>query len=219
MKDTNPSATSRLLLAACIPVHAKSFGEWRVHAFDQFCLVTGGDVTLELGNRKMEMEAPSLALIRRGERHGFWKQQGQSPSFWILYFQSGRSVFEKLPALNQAEPARRIWRLSTNQVASFQHYFVRMILERAGHPEGPVDAESAWLELLMVTVERWAEPKPWMGVEKAATESEVAELPTKINGHARPADVSLEPLNFEIPTYESLRLLFRKTFGASSHKL
>lgn len=218
MKERDTSSVSRLLLAACIPVHAKSFGEWRTHTFDQFCLVTDGDVGLELAHRKVELEAPTLTLIRRGEEHGYWKMPGQNPNFWVLYFQPGQSVYEALPVLNQTDPAKRIWRMSTNQVASFQDFFIRMVSERAAHPESGLGAETAWLNLLMVTVARWAEPKPWMAQDKPAYEPDL-EVPAKTNGHARPADISMEALNFEMPTYESLRLLFGKTFGASPHKL
>ena len=115
MKNNDSLPDPRLLLAACIPSHAKTFGEWRSQPFDQLCLVCDGDVGLEQGERKFEIGAPTVILTRRGEKHGFWKLAGQHPNFWILCFRSNRSVFEQLPALNHPDPIKRVWRLSTNQ--------------------------------------------------------------------------------------------------------
>ena len=209
MKEINASADPSLLLAACIPAHAKSFGEWRTQPYDQFCLVTDGDVALEIGSRKFEIGAPALVLIHRGERHGYWKLTGQTPLFWVLFFRSVRSVYEQLPDLGQADPSKRVWRLSTNQVSAFKGMFVRIIAERALHPDSPSSAESAWLRLLMVTVQRWVEPLA------PVQETESISLKPKINGHA----AKLDPLDAELPTYEALRLLFGKTFRTTPNKL
>jgi len=209
MKESNAPSGPRLLLAACIPARAKSFGEWRSHTFDQFCLVTDGDVGLEIGSQKFEIGAPTLLFIRGGEKHGYWKLTGQSPNFWLIAFREGRAVYEGLPALNQRDAGRRVWRLSANQSATFRGFFIRMVCERAAHPEKSSPAEAAWLKLLMVAVQRWVEPKPWAGVETTADQEESIPLPPRINGHSP----KIEPVDLEVPTYESLRHLFGKTFG------
>jgi hypothetical protein len=211
MKESNAHAGPRLLLAACIPSHAKTFGEWRSHTFDQFCLIADGDVGLELGSRKFEIGAPTLLFIRGGEKHGYWRMAGQSPNFWVLAFRDGRPIYENLPALNQRDAGRRMWRLSANQSAAFREFFIRLICERAAHPEKASPAESAWLRLLMVAVQRWVEPKPWAGVEAPGSQAELLQTPARINGHAR----KLEQVDLEVPTYDSLRHLFRKTFGGN----
>ena len=217
MKEAESSVDPSVLLAACLPSLPRNSGRWRDHPFDEFCLITDGAVRVGLDGRKRKLSGDTLLLIRRGERHAYWNIPSQRPKFWVLFFKAGKSLYRTLPALEDPDPARRVWRLASAQAAAFKDLLVRLVAERCKGGSGAAMAQAAWLHLLMVMVQRWTESEDWVDVALPAVESEWIKFSEQINPGPLKSPEASELADFDWTDPKSMPERFKKIFGSSHY--
>jgi hypothetical protein len=154
----NASVDPRLVAAACVPSCEDSLDRQLGQSIDLFCLVTGGKCQIERGPERIQLEANTLILVRAGEGRLLRRRQRSSPALWLVYFQASRRLYERLPVLAEADPVKRVWKLTDSEVESFKDLFVKLTVERAREQADARHAEAGWLSLLMVSVQRWKGP-------------------------------------------------------------
>jgi hypothetical protein len=148
----------RLVAAACVPPSEESFDRHLAHSVDLLCLITGGKCWLERGPERLLLEPNTLILVRAGEGRLLRRRQRSNPALWLVYFQASGRFYEKLPVLGEPDPAKRIWKLAEPELDGFKDIFVKLTVERAGSRNDARQAESGWLSLLMVSLQRWKSP-------------------------------------------------------------
>ncbi len=211
-------AEARVLVAACLATQLGSFGSWHTVAYDEFYLVTEGSIYAGLAEEKVKIAPDTLILVHNGESRGFWNVSNQNPKLWTLLFTPGAQPYEGLPALRETDPRKRIWKLTPDQVLTFKSLFVKIAAERSSKRTANAIAETAWLRLLMVMLQRWTEARP-KEVAAQSAGSDLLNLWQKINDSIwQPASTRTQ-LYADMPNYDSLRHRFRKTFGSSPQKL
>ena len=212
MKEKRSSAGLHVVMAACVPARQASFDRWRVHGLDELCLIADSTVLAAVSEHEHEAGPGTLVLIKRGERHRFCAMSRKQANLWTLHFRSDQGIYSQLPALHEPDPARRFWQLTPDQVLGFKSTFARIVAERASRRRAREEAESAWLHLLLVNVQRWAEPESVVDEGLCASPSEVLKLPEKINESLlKGADSG----DFDWVEPKSVPHRFRKIFGSS----
>jgi hypothetical protein len=136
-----------------------------------------------------------------------------------VFFKAAKKWYEPFPALAAHEPLRRIWRLSADQTSVFKSLVVKIAAEHTAHRTASTLAESSWLRLLMVTVQRWTENVRSMDVSPQIAEPDVLNLWQKLNEMVWQSGDSKRQLHLDLPNYDSLRHRFQKIFGISPQKL
>lgn len=192
--------------------------DFHSHPFDEFTLVTDDCTTNGYGLGKIQTAPNTLFLFRRGEAHGFWNTAAQSPRFWVVHFEPGSVLSEELSRLRALNPSDRVWHLPGGAVATFKWIFLRLFTEHAqAHPHGPL-AEAALLQLLLVSVERWAAGEAAQSLCPEIPDPEVLRLWHLINEYVgHPAEFSRRI--GDLAGYDSLRHRFKDVFGASPTQL
>lgn len=181
---------------------------------DEICLVANDGSIIRHGGVEREAEAGTVFLFRRGERHGYRNRARQEPHLWLVHFIADEALYRDCPRLAAADPERRVWTLSRDQLAGYQGLFVRLQAELVGDRPGAQAAAAAWLRLLLIGAARWDAP----GAPAQSPPPHDAELMTLwevINDHVeRPADFA-SALRRRVPNYDSLRHRFRRVYACA----
>lgn len=185
-----------------------------VHEHDEICLVLGDGTVMRHAGVERAAAPGTAFLFRRGELHGHRNGPGQEPHLWLVHFRADPALERACPRLADADPARRVWRLSAEQVAAWQALFIRLMAEsldpgRAGHPA----AVSGWLRLLLVAAARW-DGGDAPGPAAVHADPAMAALWELLNQHVESTDADFRAaLARRLPGYDSLRHRFRRLYG------
>jgi hypothetical protein len=139
----------------CLQTRAGSSHGWHTHPFDELCLVEGTATTIGHAGEQTTAATETLYLFRRGERHGYWNAKRQSPVLWVIHYH-GHDGLDSALTFAGSVPDQRIWRLSREQAETFKALHLKISLERSLGRTGGEAAQSAWLQLLLVSVARWS---------------------------------------------------------------
>jgi transcriptional regulator GlxA family with amidase domain len=136
-----------------------------------------------------------------------------------VHFTRGAGLHTALPTLGAADPVKRAWQLTPDQVETFKWIFLQLLNEHSAERPQRAFAASAWLQLLLVTVHRWAtrSSEPTITAPSSAN-AEVLRLWHLINESVSKPNDELADL-YAAPNYDSVRHAFRKAFGCSPREM
>lgn len=213
------SATPQLVSLRTISVEDGGTFDWHAHPFEEFTLVTGDRCLIGYPPGWRETEANTLLHYHNGERHGAWVSPRQRPRFWVVHFSADLSLYPGLKQLTPADPVRRVWTLTPEQCETFQWIFLQMLNEHSSGRSHRESAASAWLQMLLVSVERWAGPVgDSLPAVPPRASADVLRLWHLVNAAVSKPSDELREL-YEAPNYDSARHAFRKTFACSPREM
>jgi hypothetical protein len=212
-------ATPQLVSLRTISVEDGGTFDWHSHPFDEFTLVTDDHCLIGYPPGWRETEANTLLHYQARERHGAWVSPRQHPRFWVVHFTADAKLYPDLAQFNQTDPARRAWTLSPEQCETFQWIFLQMLNEHSsGRPHREAVA-SAWLQMLLVSVQRWSDRTSDSAPAVPPRASpDVLRLWHLVNAAVTKPSEELQGL-YSAPNYDSARHAFRKTFGCSPREM
>lgn len=202
----------------CLVAEPGASFEWHSHPFEEFTLVADDDTVIGYPPGERPTQKNTLLMYHRGERHGAWCLARQSPRFWVVHFTADAEFRRQTERLNSSSPHERVWQLSLEQSASFRWMFLQMLTERTHRRNQSLLAESAWLQLLLISVERWAQGDTVPNPTPARISPEAIQLWHLVNALVGMPDEFLKRIH-RIPNYDSLRHSFRKAFGCSPREM
>lgn len=193
--------------------------DWHSHPFSEFTLVTDDHCLIGYPPGWRETDANTLLHYFPGERHGGWVSPRQRPRFWVVHFTADAALCSGLAQLSSPDPTHRVWSLSADQCETFQWIFLQMLNEHSSERPCRDSAASAWLQLLLITVQRWASPAGETAtVVPPRASAEVLRLWHLVNAAVNKPSDELKEL-YSAPNYDSARHAFRKTFGCSPREM
>lgn len=211
--------TPQLISLRTISVENGAVYDWHSHPFEEFTLVTDDHCLIGYPPGWRETDANTLLHYHAGERHGSWSSPRQRPRFWVVHFSAGETLYRGLEHLNSSDPTQRAWSLSPEQSETFQWIFLQMLNEHSSGKVHRESAASAWLQLLLVTVQRWAYPTGnTSSVIPPRASAEVLRLWHLVNAAVNKPSEELKEL-YAAPNYDSARHAFRKAFGCSPREM
>lgn len=185
---------------------------WHSHAFCEFTLVTDDSCTIAYPPGEQPVQADTLFFYQAGELHGSASSRQQSPRFWVVHFSAPPQLFATFPALANHNPANRVWRLRPEQAESFRWLFLQLLNERTRTQSLRLEAEAAWLNLLLISVQRWAEGLSAEPLTPGVANPELLKLWHVVNSCvSNPGDFQAQI--HSLPNYDSLRHGFKRAFG------
>ena len=215
MADASSNVIPKLISMRTLAAEAGSTYEWHSHSFEEFTLVTDDACLIGYPPGWRETAAGTLLHYHEGERHGAWTSPKQRPRFWVIHFSGGSGVYQTLAHLRDADPTKRAWSLKAEQLDTVRWLFLQLLNEHSGSREDRAAAASAWLQLLLVMVNRWAAKSGEQTLVMPSTaNAEVLRLWHLVNGAVSKSNDELEEL-YAAPNYDSVRHAFRATFGLS----
>lgn len=193
--------------------------DWHSHTFEEFTLVTDDSCLIGYPPGWLHANNGTLLHYHPDERHGAWVSPHQRPRFWVLHFKADQTLYPTLAPLNVPDPARRVWTLTVEQREMFQWFFLQMLNEQSAERSHRQDSISAWLQLLLISVTRWAgRLADTSTVLPSQTRPEVIRLWHRVNEAVSKPNDELADL-YSTPNYDSVRHAFRKTFGHSPREM
>jgi AraC-like DNA-binding protein len=215
MSDTLSSVAPKLIAMRTLAADAGATYEWHSHPFEEFTLVTDDACLIGHPPGWRDTSAGTLLHYHAGERHGAWTSPQQRPRFWVIHFSGGSGVYQTLTHLLNTDAAQRAWALKAEQLDTMRWLFLQLLNEHSGSREDREAASSAWLQLLLVMVNRWASRSgEQTAVIPSNANAEVLRLWHLVNGAVSKPNDELEAL-YAAPNYDSVRHAFRATFGMS----
>lgn len=217
MRDhTNTDAPHLISLRTIAAQGGDSF-EWHAHDFDEFTLVTGDDCTIKHPTGWQPTKPGTLLHYKPGEKHGAVASARQRPHFWVVHFAPNQG--RRLAALNAERALDRVWALDPEQVATFQWLFRQLLGERTVPRSHYHSAASAWLQLLLINVERWVErSRPRISPVPGDANADVIRLWHAIHESVGRSNDELKAL-YSAANYDSVRHGFRRSFGCSPREM
>ena len=198
------------------------------HAYDELCLFTGSACTAIHAGAELTVRPDTLFLFRRGEEHGYINAPGDRPTLRVVHYEVDDALLDECPALQAADPAKRVWILVDPVLGRWQELFRRLVAEHHGQRSGAASAASAWLRLLLVAVARGHEHPDRIPIatvpsrhdgDPAASDAEAARLFDLIQQHhGNPARL-VGVLHRQVPNYDALRHRFRRIYGLTPAEL
>jgi hypothetical protein len=193
--------------------------DWHTHPFDELVLVTDDACIIGHAPGWRDTAPNTLLHYRAGERHGAWISPLQHPRFWVVHFAVGPKFARTYDKIGNADPARRVWSLTPEQIETFRWLFLQMLNEHTRQRAHREMATRAWLQLLLVSVERWAGPaKDTATAIPASGNAGVLRLWRMVNEAVGKQSEELKEI-YDAPDYDSVRHAFRKTFGCSPREM
>ena len=196
-----------------------SFCDWHGHNFEELCLSTDGATRLGQAGEQIAAPADALFYYRRGVTHGYWNAAAQAPRFWVLHFVAAPGTQREFDFLRQAK--RAFWSLTPAQVAVFKHCYLKLFLEHTQPGRLSRAAESAWLRLLLIEVQRWSEAggRATPSLLPDPQNPEVLRLWQLINECVPEPGRLTQRLQAALPNYDSLRHAFKTAFGCAPRQM
>jgi hypothetical protein len=205
-----PTIVSMRCLAATPGQHYP----WHNHAFCEFTFVSDDSATIGYPPGQLPVARDTLLFYHAGERHASWSSLRESPRFWVVHFTAPSSLLAGYPALANVDPARRVWTLRPEQAETFRWLFLQLLNERTREQTLRPQAESAWCNLLLIAVQRWAEGLANETLTQAVAHPDLIKLWHLVNASVgEPGDFQERIHN--LPNYDSLRHGFKRAFGCS----
>jgi hypothetical protein len=193
--------------------------EWHSHPFEEFTLVTDDNCLIGYPPGWRPTTPNTLMHYRGGEKHGAATSLRERPRFWVIHYSAPRDGYEDLKCFSAEESKHRAWSLSREQSETFQWLFLQLMNERSSARGHFHAAASAWLQLLLVNVQRWAERSASTGSAiPTHVSADVRRLWHLINESVGRANDELDHL-YSAPNYDSVRHGFRKAFGCSPREM
>jgi len=195
------------------------FVDWHSHPFLEFTLVTNDQAKIAYPPGWKRVPANTLLCYHPEEKHGAKIEEGQTPSFWVIHFALETSELQQFPSLSEKDPKKRLWKLSNDQISTFRWLFTQIMSERNANDLHNELAVSAWLRILLITVDRWSRTK-WVPETYSSLKAtpEVRRLWQIIHENVSTPGADNESI-FDLPNYDSVRHAFKKTFGCSPREL
>ncbi len=202
----------------CLVAEPGAIFPWHHHPFDEFTLVTDDDTVIGYPPGKRFTVKNTLLLYHRGEEHGSWSDLRQKPRFWVVHFTANSKLYRELPHLGRRDPVQRVWQLTPEQAETFKWIFLQILSEHTHQRSQRLMAESAWLRLLLVAVQRWAEGETLIRATPGRLSPEVVRLWHAVNACVGNPNAFLQEIH-QMPNYDSLRHSFKKAFDASPREM
>lgn len=193
--------------------------EWHSHPFEEFTFVTDDHCMIGYPPGWRPTGPNTLIHYRAGEKHGAAASLKQHPRFWVIHFAVPARHPQELSSLTAEDSTKRVWVLTPEQSSTFQWIFLQLLNERsAGRPHFQL-AAGAWLQLLLVNVQRWADrTAPGTSGMPSNVSGEVLRLWHLVNEAVGKPYEELKTL-YGAPNYDSTRHAFRKAFGFSPREM
>ena len=188
------------------------------HAFFEFTLVSDGGTTIWHGRRKVAATPHSFFIFAPGEPHRFQNTSRQAFRTWVLHFQPG-SELAGMKWICEPRAERRQVLLSENEAAEFKRTFVRIHLEHISGGRWSAAAETAWLVLMLVSLDRMMDRDQQGSTTSLGEDPGLLRLWEWVQEGALQSSESSANLSDVIPGYEGLRHRFRKHFGISPREM
>ena len=208
-----------VLTAYCAQTQKNDFREWHTHPFEELCLVEGGNTSFGHGGKQWDIISNTLILNHRGERHAFWNNSKKCPKLWVIHYYANSPTYAEMPYLGEAPPKRRIWKIESGQDVLFKGLFLKIFAEHTGQKKGFAMAESCWLRLLLLAINRWNENPEDHSVAVAQADPAIQKLWEMINEYKGPPAQIIHYLQDAASNYDSLRHHFRKALGYSPRQM
>lgn len=218
--STDPeNARPQLVSLRTISARGGDTFEWHAHPFEEFTLVTDDACMIGYPPGWRPTAAGTLLHYRAGDKHGAAASLKQRPRFWVVHFTPAPALYESLPCFGHADPTRRVWALSAQQIETFRWLFLQLLNERSTGRSHYEPAASAWLQLMLVNVQRWSErlTGPVDGIPSHVN-PDVLRLWHAVNEAVGTPNDELKTL-YDAPNYDSARHGFRKAFGCSPREM
>ncbi len=191
---------------------------WHSHPFDEFTLVTDDTTLIGYAAGERPTQSNTLLLYHRGERHGAWNTAKQTPRYWVVHFTARAGLYRLTDRLAEKDPRRRAWQLTEEQVKTFKWLFLQILNEQSQQRMQFVLAASAWLRLLLLSVQRWAAGEAIPTLTREGVNPDLLNLWHLVNASVEKPDEALRRIR-SLPNYDSLRHAFTKTFGCSPREM
>lgn len=218
-RQAQPSiAESRIISAHCHGFKESDAYSWHSHPFAELTLISDAACRIGIAGSQAVAEANTLFFHQPGERHGAWRVGQRAPRLWELHFVADASLMSVFGKLAVGRSAPRVWKLTPDQSTTFKWLFLEIARERARQQHHHNLAQSSWLKLLLVSVDRWAAGEEMILRGRDEIRPELHRLWQLVHAAAEDSVESLRQICLE-PNYDSLRHSFRKTFGCSPREM
>jgi hypothetical protein len=208
----------RIISMRCRVAEPGAAYPWHHHPFDEFTLVTEDTTLIGYAAGERPTQPNTLLLYHRGERHGAWNSPKQAPRYWVVHFTARAGLYRVADRLAEKDPRRRAWQLTQDQVETFKWLFLQILNERLQQRTQFVLAESAWLRLLLLSVQRWAAGETIPTPTREGVNPDLLNLWHLVNASAEKPAEALRRIH-SLPNYDSLRHAFTKAFGCSPREM
>lgn len=221
LKSANPSVfppEPSVISMRCLAAAPGQSYPWHSHAFCEFTFVSDDDASIGYPPGELKVARDTLLFYHAGERHSGASGRKQSPRFWVVHFSASLALLAGFPALAHTNPARRVWKLRSEQAETFRFLFLQLLNERTRAQTLRPQAEAAWLNLLLIAVQRWADGQATESLTSAVANPDLVKLWHLINASVgQPGD--FQERIHALPNYDSLRHGFKRSFGCSPREM
>lgn len=203
----------------CLAAEPGTVYGWHDHPFCEFTFVSDDGATIGYPPGMRAVAPETLVFFRTGERHAGSSGPRQTPRFWVVHFSADPSLLAaSFPRLNEADPERRVWTLRPEQAEVFRWLFLQILTERTRPRTHQAQAESSWLRLLLISVDRWAMGDESEPLTPDSVSPELIKLWHLVNASVgAPAD--FQRRLHDLPNYDSLRHGFKRAFGCPPREM
>jgi AraC-like DNA-binding protein len=210
------SPVTDVLALRCLRSGAGASCDFHSHAFPEFTLVTDDSTVNGWALGKIGSTPNTLYLFLPGEPHGHWNSSTQRPRFWVIHFSA--ALLPSLPHLADPDPARRVWKLTEEQTTTFRWLFIKLFNEHTHSLPFNQVAEVSWLQLLLISVERWVAGTDSQELLPEQPDSDVLQLWHMVNECVGRSSQFVKQLS-RTANYDSVRHRFKSLFGLSPTQL
>jgi AraC-like DNA-binding protein len=207
---------TQVLALRCLRSGAGASCDFHSHAFPEFTLVTDDSTINGWALGKIGSTPNTLYLFLPGEPHGHWNSSTQRPRFWVIHFSA--VLLPSLPHLADPDPARRVWKLTEEQTTTFRWLFIKLFNEHTHSLAFNQVAEVSWLQLLLVSVERWVAGTDSQELLPEQPDSDVLQLWHTVNECVGRPSQFVRQIS-RTANYDSVRHRFKSLFGLSPTQL
>ncbi|HZQ20539.1 MAG TPA: helix-turn-helix transcriptional regulator [Terriglobales bacterium] len=215
---TLPPVIPRIVSVYCRRAGSGASYSWHSHPFYELALVTEDATKIGYPAGERQTGPNTLLFYHPGELHGAWSTPQQAPSYWVLHFAADPSVCLVLGLLATEDSRQRVWQLTSSQSETFKWLFLQILNEQTQQKMDFALAQSSWLQLLLVSIHRWAIRESPLVVSREMLSPELLRLWHLVNTSAdRPMEM-LHRIRL-LPNYDSLRHSFRRVFGCPPREM
>lgn len=208
----------QVISAYCHSVTESDPSCWHTHPFAELALVADSSCPIGFTGGHAVVNENALLLHQAGEHHGAWNPERRAPCLWILHFVAEATLLPVFKNLVKGRSTPRVWNMTPDQSDTFKWMFLEIARERARQQDHHHLAESAWLKLLLLSIQRWEAGEETTVSGRNAIRPEVHRLWQLVHSAAEDSVESLRRICLQ-PNYDSLRHAFRKAFGCSPREM